>query len=109
MNTTERPRILSGYTYEIKTSCGNLFITCNTYEDHLFEVFVKLGKAGGCASAFTEAIGKLVSNSLRSGIDPNEMIKSLTGIKCNHSEKEGFSCVSSIGEVIQEHLKKENK
>ena len=49
-----------------------------------FEVFgaLRMGKAGGCDSAQLEAISRLVSLALRSGIDPANVIEQLRGITC---------------------------
>jgi ribonucleoside-diphosphate reductase alpha chain len=103
----DRPAKLAGFTYEVKTPCGPMYVTCNDHEGELFEVFIKLGKAGGCAAAFTEAVGKTISNAIRSNIDPSEMIRSTIGIKCHLSTNGEDSCISSIGAVIQLHLKED--
>jgi ribonucleoside-diphosphate reductase alpha chain len=47
-----------------------------------FEVFTNLGKAGGCDSANLEAVSRLVSLALRSGIRPDEIVEHLQGITC---------------------------
>jgi ribonucleoside-diphosphate reductase alpha chain len=45
----ERPRALTGSTYQMETGCGPLYITVNQDEKGLFELFTTMGKAGGCA------------------------------------------------------------
>ena len=40
----------------------------------------KIGKAGSDVAAFTEAIARMVSIALRSGIDPQEIADQLMGI-----------------------------
>ncbi len=65
----QRPSILRGRTIKMDCPLGDLYVTVN--EDasgRPFEVFCTLGKAGGAAMADSEAIGRLVSLSLRSGI-----------------------------------------
>ena len=60
-----------------------MYVTINfDSEAAPFEVFNALGKAGGCDSAQLEAISRLVSLSLRSGIDPEAVIEQLKGITC---------------------------
>lgn len=62
----ERPMILRGRTYKISTPVGECFITVNRDEhDQPFEVFVTVGRAGMHTMADAEAMGRLVSLSLR--------------------------------------------
>jgi ribonucleoside-diphosphate reductase alpha chain len=79
----ERPRQIQGVTERVRTGHGNMYITINFDEQGKpFEVFSTLGKAGGCDSAQLEAISRLVSLALRSGIDTLEIIDQLRGITC---------------------------
>lgn len=101
---------LQGWTHQKLTGCGKLYITIN--EDpqtgRLVEVFLSMGKAGGCASSQTEAIGRLVSVSLTNGIDPNVLIKQLAGISCHShagfGDGEISSCADAIAKALKEHL-----
>ena len=78
-----RPQEMIGITERIRTGHGNMYITLNfDGEGNPFEVFTTLGKAGGCDSAQLEAISRLVSLALRSGIDIQELIEQLRGITC---------------------------
>ena len=78
-----RPQEMRGVTERIRTGHGNMYITINFDEtDNPFEVFTTLGKAGGCDSAQLEAISRLVSLALRSGIDIKEVVAQLRGITC---------------------------
>ncbi|MGC9046100.1 MAG: vitamin B12-dependent ribonucleotide reductase, partial [Thermodesulfovibrio sp.] len=80
----KRPEVLKGVTRLMKTGCGNLYVTINKDEESKpFEVFTNIGKAGGCAASQAEAIGRLISLALRSGIEPEEIIKQLKGISCH--------------------------
>jgi ribonucleoside-diphosphate reductase alpha chain len=79
----ERPRTTQGVTERVRTGHGNMYVTVNfDEEDQPFEVFGTLGKSGGCDSAQLEAISRLVSLALRSGIDPQNVIEQLRGITC---------------------------
>ena len=64
-----RPDKLRGTTARYETPLGTMF--ANITEDDRgqpFEVFINLGKAGGSAMADAEAMGRLISLALRSGI-----------------------------------------
>ncbi|MFQ5860458.1 MAG: adenosylcobalamin-dependent ribonucleoside-diphosphate reductase, partial [Dehalococcoidia bacterium] len=79
----QRPTRVKGTTELVRTGHGNLYITVNMDEDgHPFEVFTTLGKAGGCDAAQLEAISRLISLALRSGIDPAQIVVQLRGITC---------------------------
>ena len=79
----ERPVTISGVTERVRTGHGNMYVTINfDQRGEPFEVFTTLGKSGGCDSAQLEAISRLVSLALRSGIDPNKILEDLRGITC---------------------------
>ncbi len=78
-----RPQSIQGVTERVRTGHGNMYVTVNFDENRQpFEVFGNLGKAGGCDSAQLEAISRLVSLALRSGIDPGTVLEQLRGITC---------------------------
>ena len=77
-----RPAQVSGITERVRTGHGNMYITINSRDGKPFEIFSNLGKAGGCDSAQHEAISRLVSLALRSGIDCDELVDELRGITC---------------------------
>ena len=65
-----RPNETNGITRRIRTGEGTLYISIYHDEIGLCEVFTTIGKAGGNAAAQSEAISRLISLSLRSGLDP---------------------------------------
>ena len=78
-----RPGSVRGLTDRVRTGHGNMYVTINFDEEaHPFELFTALGKAGGCDSAQLEAISRLASLALRSGIDPTQVVEQLRGITC---------------------------
>ncbi len=82
IETRKRPEAVSGITYEIKTGYGDLYVTVNHDVDgRMFEVFATIGRTGGVFAAKSEAICRLISLALRSGLDPEALIKQLKGIR----------------------------
>lgn len=75
-----RPQETRGTTKRIRTGQGTLYITINEDETGLCEVFTNIGKAGSQAQVESEAISRLISLALRSGIDARDIIKQLKGI-----------------------------
>ena len=76
-----RPDLLSGTTRRVETPLGTMYVTI-TEDDRgqPFEMFISLGKAGGALMADVEAIGRLISLALRSGIPMTEIYRQLRGI-----------------------------
>ena len=104
----KRPSVIKGATRLLKTGCGHLYVTINEDESgRPFEVFTNIGKAGGCASSQSEAIGRLISLSLRSNIEPEEIVKQLKGISCHQpSWTEGgkiLSCSDAIAKALEKY------
>ncbi|MBI5183401.1 MAG: vitamin B12-dependent ribonucleotide reductase [Nitrospinae bacterium] len=104
-----RPKVTKGTTQRIETGCGNLYVTINECDKGLpFEIFTRMGKAGGCAASQSEAIGRLVSLALRSNIEPEAIARQLTGISCHLPSWENgdkiLSCSDAIGKAIDRYL-----
>ena len=104
----ERPKILKGWTYQMQTGCGPLYVTVNEDTTGLFELFTTMGKAGGCAASQSEAIGRMVSLGWRSGIQAQQVIKQLQGISCHSpsgfGENKILSCADAVAKAIQSHI-----
>lgn len=100
-----RPDVMEGATRKMETSCGSLYVTVNWDESgRPFEVFTSMGKAGGCASSQSEAIGRLVSLALRSGIDPQQVVRQLRGISCHLPRGVGRNKISSCADAVAQAL-----
>ncbi len=105
----ERPKALKGWTYQMQTGCGPLYVTVNEDKSGLFELFTTMGKAGGCAASQCEAIGRMVSLAWRSGVQARQVIKQLLGISCHAQSGFGdnkiLSCADAVAKAIQMHMK----
>jgi ribonucleoside-diphosphate reductase alpha chain len=113
-NTTprERPSVMKGTTYKVPTPYGNLYITINDDERGLpFEVFAAIGKTGGFFAAQSEAICRLISLGLRSGIDPDAIIDQLKGIRGPdiswHAGGQLLSLPDAIAKILDQHRKRD--
>ncbi|MQF95650.1 MAG: vitamin B12-dependent ribonucleotide reductase [SAR202 cluster bacterium] len=104
----QRPQSIRGVTERVRTGHGNMYVTINFDEaDTPFELFGNLGKAGGCDSAQLEAISRLVSLALRSGIEPNTVIEQLRGITCCPAWDEGTlvrSGPDAVALALERHI-----
>ena len=101
-----RPDILEGFTEKIKTGMGYLYVTVSELNGRPFEVFAIIGKSGKSTTAKTEAIGRLISLALRSGIHVEEVINQIKGISGEYSVFQNGGLVLSIPDAIAKVLEK---
>jgi len=102
----ERPQTLEGFTERIKTGMGSLYITVSEFKGRPFELFATVGKSGKSTQAKTEAIGRLISLALRSGIEVEEIIGQIRGIRGEHAVFQDGGLVYSIPDAIAKVLEK---
>jgi ribonucleoside-diphosphate reductase alpha chain len=76
-----RKWVLSGYTYHIPSGCGTAHITVNFQDGIPVEIYSKASAAGGC-QANMEAIGRIISASLQSGVPCNIILDQLDSVRC---------------------------
>ncbi len=105
----QRPGMLKGRTIKMNSPLGDLYVTINEDENgRPFEVFCTLGKAGGAAMADAEALGRLISLALRSGIPITAVRDQLRGISCDRAVGLGpnkvLSAPDAIGQAIERYL-----
>ncbi len=105
-----RPEVLTGQTYKVKTGYGNLYVTINNDEHgEPFEIFATIGKSGGFFQEQSEGICRLISLSLRAGVDVDDIIKDLKGIRgpmpVMTSKGTVLSLPDAIGQILEEHMK----
>ena len=103
----KRAKTTTGITEMVNTGCGHMYVTVNSDEQGICEVFSTLGKAGGCAIAQLEATCRLISLALRSGIEVAAIVKQLRGIRCPSiawgDGKSILSCADAIASVLEKH------
>ena len=106
-----RPISLNGVTKRVKTGCGNLLVTINfdTF-GYPVEVICTMGKAGGCAAAQVETIGRMISVTLQNN-DPKDRIKQMDGIikelkdiKCHVPTEAIKSCADGIAIALDNYM-----
>ena len=96
-----RPESLRATTRKLSTPLGTMYVTIT--EDDMgqpFEMFMSLGKAGGALMADVEAIGRLISLALRSGIPLQEVHRQLRGISSDRVTGLGPDKVLSVPDAI---------
>ncbi|MCK4657656.1 MAG: ribonucleotide-diphosphate reductase subunit alpha, partial [candidate division Zixibacteria bacterium] len=102
----ERPDCLSGITEKIRTGYGNLYVTINAKDGRPFEVFAQIGKSGFSTMADTEAVCRMISLALRSGLDVDDIIEQLLGIGGSSPVYQNGGMVMSIPDAIAKVLKR---
>ena len=105
----QRPPVLTGRTIKMHSPLGDLYVTINEDEDgRAFEVFTTVGKAGGAAMADAEALGRLASLALRSGIPITAVRDQLRGISCDRAVGVGpnkvLSAPDAVAQAIERYL-----
>lgn len=101
----DRSSIMHGFTEQVKIGCGKLYVTINSDEEGISEVFTNTGKHGGCPSQ-SEAVGRLASLALRCGVEIDEIIKQLKGIRCPSTLRQKGLNVLSCPDAIAKSLMK---
>ncbi|MDR1696310.1 MAG: vitamin B12-dependent ribonucleotide reductase [Endomicrobium sp.] len=104
-----RPKKTTGFTFLMHTGCGKMYVTINEDEQGACELFTQLGKSGGCTSSQSEAVARMVSLALRSGVNQQDIINQLKGIRCpSPTLAEGgaiLSCADAVAKALEAYAK----
>jgi ribonucleoside-diphosphate reductase alpha chain len=95
-----RPRTLSGVTKKMQTGHGPMYVTMNDDEFGPRECFIVLGKPGGTAAAFSDALGRMISLAMTHGATPAEIVHQLRGIQDGHPAGVGPNAVLSVPDGV---------
>ena len=104
-----RPSVTEGETIRVVTGCGRMYITVNSVDGQLFEVFAVLGKAGSCTKIVMEGISRIVTLALRCDVPVEEIVAQLKGLRCPEPcmfprEERVLSCPDAIAKVLEERV-----
>ncbi len=102
----DRPDSLPSVTDKIKTGFGNLYVTISFLDQKPFEVFTSIGKSGYTTMADAEAMGRMISLALRSGVDPKDVISQLKGIGGSEPVFTEGGLVQSLPDAIAKVLER---
>ncbi|GAB6880450.1 adenosylcobalamin-dependent ribonucleoside-diphosphate reductase [Halorubrum gandharaense] len=105
--TRPRPDSLNGVTQRVETGYGKLYVTINEDENgRPFELFANIGHSGGYTNSFTEALAKVISTALRSGVDPEEVVDELQGTRSPKVAWDKGEQIQSIPDAIGTALRR---
>ncbi|MCP5105909.1 MAG: adenosylcobalamin-dependent ribonucleoside-diphosphate reductase [bacterium] len=102
----DRPDALPSTTHKISTGLGRLYITITYFNGQPFEVFCSIGKSGYSTMADAEAIGRLTSLALRTGISAEEIVSQLKGIGGAEPTFHNGHLIQSIPDAIAQVLER---
>jgi ribonucleoside-diphosphate reductase alpha chain len=102
----ERPQIISGTTQKISTGYGGMYVTINEDQEGMFELFTQMGKSGGFTHSLTEAVSRLASLSLRSGVSAHKVKKQLEGIRSPRIAWDNSEQVLSIPDGVAKAMER---
>jgi ribonucleoside-diphosphate reductase alpha chain len=97
-----RPDALHGVSQRVDTGYGKIYVTINEDPEtgEPFELFANIGHSGGFTNSFTEALAKVISTALRSGVDPMEIVDELQGTRSPKVAWDKGEQIQSIPDAI---------
>lgn len=108
MEKIPRPKVVGSINVRVVTGCGNMYVQMGWWDGSLHEVFATLGRGGGCAMGFSEALTRSVTAGLRCGVPVSEFARQLRGVRCPNPvpfPKEGtvLSCPDAIAGILEQY------
>ncbi len=107
-----RPEVVVGTTEKIASGLGDMYITIDEDEVGINEVFIRIGKSGGEAAAMNDALARIISVALRSGVDPKVIVKHLKGIRGSnpiwHNGELILSCPDAVAKAMERYIKRKS-
>jgi hypothetical protein len=104
----ERPEVLQATSRLIQTGCGPLHVSFARDSRGPYEIRASLGQGGSCANTQTEAISRLLSLCLSTGVDQRMVYEQLRGLRCPKSAVDRgdkiLSCADGIARVFEREL-----
>lgn len=100
-----RPDALPASVLKVPTGHGHMYVTiANDPKGNPVEVFMTLGKSGGCVGTFTEALGRILSSALTYGVPVQVLADQLIGIQCPHPVFNKGAQILSVADGIGQAL-----
>ncbi|MEJ5284175.1 MAG: adenosylcobalamin-dependent ribonucleoside-diphosphate reductase [Brevinematia bacterium] len=110
----DRPKSLSGEIVKTKTGSGTLYTSIGFDESgQPIEIFINISKHGSEVSAFSEALGRVISIALQGGIPVSRIAETLVGITGESATWDNGRLIKSIpdavGKILRDYAEKLEK
>jgi len=100
---------LIGRTHKIKVPAGTLYIVINKKEGKYHQVLINVSQTGSFLTPICEALGRMITLSLRFGASLEDCAKQLEGIKGSEPIWFEGEQVLSISDGVAKVLRRELK
>lgn len=105
----ERPVSVHGQTTRLTTGCGKIYGTISNLEETYQEIFLRMGKQGGCALCFLDSIARLISLGMNQTLTRDLVVRAFIGMRCPNPTFDGPIQILSCPDAIAQWLRKEEK
>ena len=110
----QRPKVIKGDIHKTKTGSGTLYTSVGIDEiGSPIEIFINISKHGSDVSAFSEALGRVVSIALQSGVSVDKIADTIIGITGDSSAWDNGKLIKSVpdavGRILKEYANKLNE
>jgi ribonucleoside-diphosphate reductase alpha chain len=96
-----RPNVLKGEIIKTKTGSGTLYTSLGMDENGMpIEIFINISKHGSETSSFSEALGRLISIALQSGVPSDRIADSIIGIVGDKPTWDNGKLIKSIPDAV---------